>query len=159
MKASPTLTNNLQAVLADLIELHIQGKQAHWNIVGTNFRDLHLQLDEIVDAARQFADDMAERMRALHALPDGRSATVAKSTSLAQFPEGLINTKDAIERIVAALEAAVGTMRKVHDEVDDEDPTTADLLHEFIAKLEQYAWMVNAETMKASASVTAPDAK
>ncbi|MCO4253744.1 Dps family protein [Pseudarthrobacter cellobiosi] len=159
MKASPTLTNNLQAVLADLIELHIQGKQAHWNIVGTNFRDLHLQLDEIVDAARQFADDVAERMRALHALPDGRSATVAKSTSLAQFPEGLINTKDAIERIVAALEAAVGTMRKVHDEVDEEDPTTADLLHEFIAKLEQYAWMVNAETMKASASVTAPDAK
>ncbi len=158
MKASPTLTNNLQAVLADLIELHIQGKQAHWNIVGTNFRDLHLQLDEIVDAARQFADDVAERMRALHALPDGRSATVAKSTSLAQFPEGLINTKDAIERIVAALEAAVGTMRKVHDEVDEEDPTTADLLHEFIAKLEQYALMVNAETMKASATVTAPDA-
>ena len=159
MKASPTLTNNLQAVLADLIELHLQGKQAHWNIVGTNFRDLHLQLDEIVDAARQFADDTAERMRALHALPDGRSSTVAKSTSLAEFPGGLIGTKDAIDRIVAALEAAVGTMRKVHDEVDEEDPTTADLLHEFIAKLEQYAWMVNAETMKASASVTAPDAK
>ena len=159
MKASPTLTNNLQAVLADLIELHLQGKQAHWNIVGTNFRDLHLQLDEIVDAARQFADDTAERMRALHALPDGRSSAVAKSTSLAEFPGGLISTKDAIERIVAALEAAVGTMRKVHDEVDEEDPTTADLLHENIAKLEQYAWMVNAETMKASASVTAPDSK
>ncbi|MET3774322.1 Dps family protein [Arthrobacter nitrophenolicus] len=159
MKASPTLTNNLQAVLADLIELHIQGKQAHWNIVGTNFRDLHLQLDEIVDAARQFADDTAERMRALHALPDGRSSTVSASTSLAQFPDGLISTKDAIERIVAALEAAVGTMRKVHDEVDEEDPTTADLLHEFILKLEQFAWMVNAETMKPTASVTAPDSK
>jgi starvation-inducible DNA-binding protein len=159
MKASPTLTNNMQAVLADLIELHIQGKQAHWNIVGTNFRDLHLQLDEIVDAARAFADDMAERMRALHALPDGRSGTVAKSTSLAEFPQGLINTKDAIDRIVAALEAVVGTMRKVHDEVDEEDPTTADLLHAFIEKLEQYAWMVGAENMKASASVTQPDSK
>ncbi len=88
MKASPTLTNNMQAVLADLIELHIQGKQAHWNIVGTNFRDLHLQLDEIVDAARDFADDMAERMRALHALPDGRSATVAKSTQPGPVPPG-----------------------------------------------------------------------
>ncbi|WP_426998303.1 Dps family protein [Pseudarthrobacter sp. N5] len=159
MKASPTLTNNLQAVLADLIELHIQGKQAHWNIVGANFRDLHLQLDEIIDAARLFADDTAERMRALHALPDGRSETVAKSTSLARFPDGLISTKDAIDRIVAALEAAVGTMRKVHDEVDEEDPTTADLLHAFIAKLEQFAWMVAAETMKTSASVTAPDAE
>jgi starvation-inducible DNA-binding protein len=159
MKASPTLTANLQAVLADLIELHIQGKQAHWNIVGTNFRDLHLQLDEIIDAAREFADETAERMRALHALPDGRSSTVSKSTSLAEFPAGLINTKDAIERIVAALEAAVGTMRKVHDEVDEEDPTSADLLHAIIAKLEQFAWMVNAETMKASTSVTTAGSK
>lgn len=159
MKATPTLTSNLQAVLVDLIELHIQGKQAHWNIVGTNFRDLHLQLDEIIEAARGFADDLAERMRALHALPDGRSSTVSKSTALAEFPAGLINTKDAIDKIVAALEAAVGTMRKVHDEVDEEDPTTADLLHEFIAKFEQFAWMVNAETMRASASVTTPDAK
>jgi starvation-inducible DNA-binding protein len=159
MKASPTLTANLQAVLADLIELHVQGKQAHWNIVGTNFRDLHLQLDEIIDAARAFADETAERMRALHALPDGRSSTVAKSTSLAEFPAGLINTKDAIERIVAALEATVGTMRKVHDEVDEEDPTSADLLHAIIAKLEQFAWMVNAETMKATASVTTADGK
>lgn len=159
MKASPTLTNNLQAVLADLIELHIQGKQAHWNIVGANFRDLHLQLDVIVDAARLFADDMAERMRALQALPDGRSATVANSTSLAPFPDGLISTKDAIDRIVAALEAAVNTIRKVHDQVDEEDPTTADLLHAYIAKFEQFAWLVGAETMKTSASVTAPDNK
>ncbi|MET3951209.1 DNA starvation/stationary phase protection protein [Arthrobacter sp. UYEF36] len=159
MKASPTLTTNLQAVLVDLIEIHVQGKQAHWNIVGTNFRDLHLQLDEIIESARAFADDLAERMRALHALPDGRSSTVSKSTSLAEFPNGLINTKDAIERIVAALEAAVGTMRKVHDEVDEEDPTTADLLHEFIAKFEQYAWLVNAETMRANSSVTTADSK
>jgi starvation-inducible DNA-binding protein len=71
MKASPTLTNNMQAVLADLIELHIQGKQAHWNIVGTNFRDLHLQLDEIVDAARAFADDGGADART--ARPAGRA--------------------------------------------------------------------------------------
>jgi starvation-inducible DNA-binding protein len=159
MKASPTLTANCQAVLVDLIELHVQGKQAHWNIVGTNFRDLHLQLDEIIEAARAFADEMAERMRALHALPDGRSSTVSKSTSLAEFPAGLINTKDAIDKTVAALEAAVGTMRKVHDEVDEEDPTTADLLHAFIAKFEQFAWMVNAETMRATADVAKPETK
>jgi starvation-inducible DNA-binding protein len=47
MKASPTLAGNLQLVLTDLVELHVPGKQARWNIVGTNFRDLHLQLDEM----------------------------------------------------------------------------------------------------------------
>ena len=73
MQASATLSKNLQSVLVDLIDLHVQGKQAHWSIVGKNFRDLHLQLDEIVLAVRVFSDELAERMRALEALPDGRA--------------------------------------------------------------------------------------
>jgi starvation-inducible DNA-binding protein len=157
MKASPTLATNLQMVLTDLIELHVQGKQAHWNIVGTNFRDLHLQLDEIVTSVRLLADETAERMRALHALPDGRSTTVSSDTRLEQFPGGLTSTKDAVKLVTARLERTVKTMRDVHDEVDEEDPTSADLLHAGIARLEQLAWMVNAETMTPGASVTAPD--
>lgn len=156
MKASPTLASNLQRVLTDLIELHMQGKQAHWTIVGTNFRDLHLQLDEIIEAARQFADDAAERMRALHALPDGRSATVSGDTRLDGFPAGLTSTKDAVNLVTARLERTVQTVRDVHDEVDEEDPTSADLLHAVIERLEQLAWMVNAETMAPSAKVTEP---
>ena len=156
MKASPTLAGNLQAVLTDLIELHLQGKQAHWNLVGTNFRDLHLQLDEIIAAARLFADQAAERMRALHALPDGRSTTASAGTRLDGFPEGLTSTKQTVKLITARLERTVQTMRDVHDEVDEEDPTSADLLHAAIERLEQLAWMVNAETMAPTASVTEP---
>lgn len=159
MKASPTLASNLQMVLTDLIELHMQGKQAHWNIVGTNFRDLHLQLDEIIEAARQFADEAAERMRALHALPDGRSRTVSAGTRLEEFPAGLTSTKDAVKLVTARLERTVKTMRDVHDEVDEEDPTSADLLHAVIERMEQLAWMVNAETMTPSAAVTEPAGK
>jgi starvation-inducible DNA-binding protein len=143
--ASQKLSDNLQAVLVDLIELHLQGKQAHWNIVGTNFRDLHLQLDEIVDAARQFADDVAERMRALNATPDGRSSVVAKSTTLAAFDAGEIDTSAAVDAITERLNAVVTTVREVHDPVDEEDPTSADLLHAILERLEQLAWMVSAE--------------
>jgi starvation-inducible DNA-binding protein len=156
MKASPTLTDNMQAVLVDLIELHLQGKQAHWNVVGKNFRDLHLQLDEIIDDARTFADEMAERMRALHAVPDGRSVAVAEGTKIQPFPAGLVSTKDTVGLVVNMLNAAVNTMREVHDQIDEEDPTTADLLHGFIARLEQYAWMVDAENMEPTAEVVTP---
>src|SRR5699024_7553361 len=82
------LAKNLQAVLVDLTGLHLVGKQAHWNIVGPNFRDLHLNLDEVVDIARAAADDIAERMRALHATPDARPAVVAEQASLPEFPQG-----------------------------------------------------------------------
>ncbi|MDF2496629.1 MAG: Ferritin, Dps family protein [Arthrobacter koreensis] len=157
MKASQQLTTNLQAVLVDLIELHLQGKQAHWNVVGKNFRDLHLQLDEIIDDARLFADELAERMRALQAVPDGRSTAVAEGTSLPPFPAGLVDTKDTVTLVVSLLRGTVQTMRDVHDQVDEEDPTTADILHGFIGKLEQYAWMVDAENLAPTATVVTPE--
>lgn len=145
--ASPKLSANLQRVLVDLIELHLQGKQAHWNVVGHNFRDLHLQLDEIVDAARDASDTIAERMRALHASPDGRADTVVATTSLTRFPDGLHDTSEVVDLITVRLNRAAATARDVHDDVDAEDPSTADLLHAIIDTLEKYAWMISAENM------------
>ncbi|WP_311260009.1 DNA starvation/stationary phase protection protein [Microbacterium sp. WCS2018Hpa-9] len=143
--ASATLAANLQLVLVDLIELSLQGKQAHWNVVGRNFRDTHRQLDEIIDAARTFSDTVAERMRALHAVPDGRTDTIAESTSLPAFPMGEVSTTDTIDLVTARLDAVVATIRDVHDAVDEEDPTSADILHAVLESLEQFAWMVSAE--------------
>ncbi|GGF33197.1 Dps family protein [Subtercola lobariae] len=149
--APKELTDALQQVLVDLIELHIQGKQAHWNVVGKNFRDLHLQLDEIIDSAREFSDTVAERMRALHAVPDGRSDTVAATTTLPEYPNGEVDTAETVDLVTVRLESVTATMRDVHDTVDDADPTSADILHAIIEQLEQYAWMVSAENRKATA--------
>ena len=146
--ASPELSENLQKVLVDLIELHLQGKQAHWNVIGTNFRDLHLQLDELVDFARQGSDTIAERMRALDAVPDGRSDTVAAATTLPDFPAYEHGTTEVVDLITARTYAAVDTMRAVHDAVDAEDPSTADLLHQLIDGLEKQAWLIKSENGK-----------
>jgi len=152
-RASDQLANHTQQMLVDLVDLHVQGKQAHWNVVGKNFRDLHLQLDEIVDAGRQFADDLAERMRALYITPDARSVTVAHQSSLPPFPGTEVDTAETVDRIVASLYAVAGTARRIHDDVDAEDPTTADLLHGFLERLEQLAWMTDAENRVANESV------
>jgi starvation-inducible DNA-binding protein len=146
--ASSVLTAYLQQVLVDLIELHLQSKQAHWNVVGTNFRDLHLQLDELVTFARDGSDTIAERMRALDAVPDGRSDTVAATTVLPQFPAYEHDTTEVVDLVTARTYVAVGTMRAVHDGVDAEDPSTADLLHALIDGLEKQAWLIKAENMK-----------
>ncbi|BBX16652.1 DNA starvation/stationary phase protection protein [Mycolicibacterium duvalii] len=146
--ASPELNAALQRVLVDLIELHLQGKQAHWNVVGTNFRDLHLQLDEVADFARTGSDTIAERMRALDGVPDGRSDTVASSTTLPEFPAYERSTGDVVDLITARIYAVVDTLRDVHDGVDAEDPATADILHELTDGLEKLAWLVKSENRK-----------
>ena len=147
-QASTGLSESLQRVLLDLVELHLQGKQAHWNVVGTNFRDLHLQLDELVDFAREASDTIAERMRALDAIPDGRSDTVAAGTSLPQFPGYEHSTGEVVDLITARVYATVDTMRTVHDAVDAEDPSTADILHQLIDGLEKLAWLIKSENRK-----------
>ena len=147
-QASSELSGNLQRVLVDLIELHLQGKQAHWNVVGTNFRDLHLQLDELVDFAREASDTVAERMRALDAVPDGRSDTVAGSTTLPQFPAYEHSTDEVVDLITGRIYATVDTLRTVHDAVDAEDPSTADVLHQLIDGLEKLAWLIKSENRK-----------
>ena len=146
--ASPALAESLQRVLVDLIELHLQGKQAHWNVVGTNFRDLHLQLDEVVDFAREASDTVAERLRALDAVPDGRSDTVASTTSLPDFPAYEHSTGEVVDLVTARVYAAVDTIRSVHDTVDAEDPSTADILHQLIDGLEKQAWLLKSENRK-----------
>jgi starvation-inducible DNA-binding protein len=146
--APPSLPQNLQKVLVDVIELHLQGKQAHWNVVGTNFRDLHLQLDEIVDTAREASDTIAERMRALNAVPDGRSDTVTASTTLPAIPPAELSTTETVDLITARIYTAVETMRTVHDDVDGADPSSGDLLHEIIQDLEKAAWMLKSENRK-----------
>jgi starvation-inducible DNA-binding protein len=147
-QASPELSAALQRVLVDLIELHLQGKQAHWNVVGTNFRDLHLQLDEVVDFAREASDTVAERLRALDAVPDGRSDTVAATTSLPEFPAYEHSTGEVVDLITTRVYAAVDTIRTVHDVVDAEDPSTADILHQLIDGLEKLAWLLKSENRK-----------
>lgn len=144
--ASPQLAADLQAVMVDLVALHLAGKQAHWNIVGPNFRDLHLNLDELVDIAREGSDVVAERMRAIFATPDGRPSVVAADTTLPELPQGEVLTHHAIDHIVSAIAATTGTMRRVHAAVDEADPTSADILHGLIEKLEQQAWFISAET-------------
>lgn len=134
----------LQALLVDLTELAAQGKQLHWNLVGAGFRDLHVHLDEVVDDARGFADVVAERMRAVDATPDARTPTVVGTTTLAPAPSGVVQVGPAVAHVVTALRTVVATARRIHDDVDRADPSSADLLHGVIVRLEQQAWMLAA---------------
>lgn len=149
---SPAFATQMQRLLVDLTELSLQGKQLHWNVVGKNFRDMHHILDEVVDAARDFTDEVAERMRALYILPDGRTGTVAEDTTLAPLPATEVDTATAADLAAAALYATSKTARDIHDDIDAEDPTSADLLHAIITRVEQLAWFIDSENRVANQS-------
>ncbi|GAA4611675.1 Dps family protein [Saccharopolyspora hordei] len=135
----------LQATLVDLIDLHLVAKQAHWNVVGRFFRDVHLHLDELVTVARGFADDVAERASALGVSPDGRARTVAENSGLSKFEGDWRSDREVTEAITQALLEVVRRLRVRIDESDKTDQVTQDLFIDIARELEKQHWMWEAK--------------
>jgi starvation-inducible DNA-binding protein len=136
----------LQDALADYVDLSLVAKQAHWNVVGSNFREAHLHLDELVTLARDYADAVAERAATLGVSPDGRAATVAKTSDVAPFDEGWRSVEDVNDAVVAILASLITRMRERIAVTDEPDPVTQDMLIGQTAKLEEAHWMWQAKT-------------
>ncbi|RKT52086.1 Dps family protein [Saccharothrix australiensis] len=135
----------LQATLVDLIDLSLAAKQAHWNVVGKNFRSVHLQLDELVTTARTYTDEVAERASALGISPNGKAKTVAESSGVPEFPDNWLKEEDVVTAVVAALAKLIERLRDRIDETDKSDLVTQDLLIEITKQLEQAHWMWQAQ--------------
>ncbi len=138
----------LQATLVDLIDLSLIAKQAHWNVVGPNFRSAHLQLDELVDAARQYVDDVAERANAIGISPNGKARTVWRAPACRTIPDNWQSVESTVAAIVNILGEMIKRLRKRIDETDKSDLVTQDLLIEIAQELEKQHWMWQAQTAK-----------
>lgn len=135
----------LRATVVDLIDLSLIAKQAHWNVLGRNFRSVHLALDELVSAAREFTDAAAERATAIGVSPDGRAVTVAKEAAGLDFPDGWQQDTDVINAIVQNLDTVIGRLRERIELTEKPDAVTQDLFIEIAGRLEQLHWMWQAQ--------------
>ena len=147
MPADPkaVVIKDLQSTLAELIDLALIGKQAHWNVVGPHFRSIHLQLDEIVDTARLSSDRVAERIATLGSVPEGRSAAVAASSKLPEFPDGQVHVEEAVARVGEVIDTMATRIRERILRVGESDPVSQDALIEASDELEKQAWMLRAQ--------------
>jgi starvation-inducible DNA-binding protein len=134
----------LQATLVELIDLSLQGKQAHWNVVGPAFKPVHEFLDELTGEYRAWYDMVAERLTAIGVAPDGRSATVSASTPLAPFPAGPIGDRAALAAIEERVALVVDRVRTRAEDLAEVDLASQDLLVELLRGLEKQRWMLRA---------------
>jgi starvation-inducible DNA-binding protein len=135
----------LQQTLVDLIDLGLIAKQAHWTVIGTQFRSLHRQLDEVVEVVRAHADTVAERAAAIGVAPDGRAGTVAATSRVPQPPDGWQNDEEVVAFFVDVYAKVISRLRERVTEIAYTDPVSQDLLIGVTADLEKQYWMFQAE--------------
>lgn len=135
----------LQSNLSDLIDLSLQGKQAHWNLVGPHFRSVHLELDEIIAAARNGSDEVAERIATLGASPDGRVGQVDSETRLDAFPGGFQTVEATVTAYSDRLALTIEGLRTSIATLDDLDPISQDMLISISSQFEKQLWMLQSQ--------------
>jgi starvation-inducible DNA-binding protein len=146
-KTREGVIKELNARLADSIDLMTQAKQAHWNVKGPNFIALHELFDKIVEDAESWADDIAERAVALGGIAYGTARVVAKQSSLKEYPLDISAGADHVEALSTTLAnygAAVRAAIDIADKLGDAD--TADLFTGISRDADKYLWFVEAHT-------------
>lgn len=139
------VTSLLQQNLVNLVDLALLMKQAHWNVIGPNFRSVHLQLDEIIATVRGASDEVAERIATLGIAPDGRSETVSNTSELQRYPSGFVKVPETVGHVADALKATIDALRSAIEQVGDPDPISEDMLIGISAALEKHLWMLQAQ--------------
>ena len=140
-----TVAQALQATLVELIDLSLLGKQAHWNVIGPQFRSVHLELDEIVDLARVSSDRVAERIATIGISPDGRAETVGTTSELPPFPDGFVPATEAVQRVTQAMDTVAVRMKERIVAIGDDDPVSQDILIGTTDEVEKAAWMLRSQ--------------
>ncbi len=131
--------------LADATDVMLASKQAHWNVKGRTFFQLHELFDKINESAEEWVDLLAERIVQLGGTADGTVQATAKRTSMAPYPLEITRGEDHVEAMSNAL-ASFG--KKVRSAIDKTgkagDADTADIFTEISRDVDKYLWFVEA---------------
>lgn len=131
--------------LADTFDLYSQLKQAHWNVKGEEFFQLHQLFDLIAGEVLEFVDSIAERVTALGGYATGTVRMAAETSALPEYPVDALGSRDHIVAVADRLGQYANTIRAAIDEADEHgDKSTADLYTEISRTIDKRLWFVEA---------------
>lgn len=132
----------LTPVALGLQALAVNGKQAHWNVRGSNFIAIHELLDTIVAHAQDGADLAAERIVALGLPIDARVSTVAAKTAATNVPAGFAQWEDVIRGVIADIDAVSADVQAAVDGLDEVDLSSQDVVISIKQALDKDRWFL-----------------
>ena len=135
----------LQGCLADGIDLYNATRQAHWNVKGPHFGELHKLFEEFYNALQTSTDDLAERIVQLGGTACGTTQVLEKTTRLPAYPTDLYAGMDHVKALADRYAMVAKTLRDGIDQTDEAgDADTADLLTEQSRATDKMLWMIEA---------------
>lgn len=141
LKEVATLLNTL---LADEYLLYTKTRNAHWNIQGKNFNELHKFFESQYGSLDIIIDDTAERVRALGHFAMGSLKDFLKVARLSEQTDDFGDQDHIIQTLLEDHKSIIRSLRKDITIIADEfkDLGTADFMTGLMEQHEKMAWML-----------------
>jgi starvation-inducible DNA-binding protein len=139
------IADELNARLADGLDLHSQIKVAHWNIKGPQFPALHPLFETFAVSLAAFNDAIAERGVTLGAKALGTARHVAQTSRLPEYPQETTRDMDHVRLLADRIEKYLEGLRETRVAAEKlADTDTVDLLTGIVSEFEKNAWFLRA---------------
>ncbi len=144
----------LNKTLAATLDLKTQVKQAHWNVKGTDFYQLHELFDELAGELEEYIDLVAERVTALGGYALGTARAAASNSILPEYPFDILDGKDHVTALADRFAAYAQHVREAIAKSNDlGDADTADIYTEISRTIDKRLWFLEAH-LQGSATTT-----
>jgi starvation-inducible DNA-binding protein len=140
----------LQQLTVDLLALHNMYKEAHWDLTGPLYLQLHEYYQQQADFYQQQADTFAERVLHLGASVDGRYSTIARTTKLAEMPAGYLTDDHSIKLLLDRVTVLQKEIYQLIGETEGSDPPTSNKLQDLAYSVDKDLWQLRAHLQRPS---------
>ena len=138
----------LQQVTVDLLALFNLYKEAHWDMTGPLYLVLHEYYQQQADYYRLQSDVFAERVLHLGYTIDGRYSTVAKTSSLPDFPAGFLTDNQTLHLLIERVTIFQKEVYKGIKETENSDPPTSNKLQELAFAIDKNLWQLRSHIQR-----------
>lgn len=139
------LVTLLNQQLADTFDLYSQTKQAHWNVKGPQFFQLHELFDKLAADLLPNIDDMAERATTLGGTALGTAKMAAKASRLEEYPATVTGGTECLETLIDRYATlAASTREAIETSAKLGDADTSDLFTGISRGLDKSLWFLEA---------------
>ena len=134
---------SIQPLLASSLYMARIAKHAHWNVTGPNFIGIHRLLDEVYEAAEDWADSLAERIRGLGGTALGTPDQMIEGSLLKLKGDYAVeNQEEYIDLVASSLGLLSKAFRVRVEALDDSDPGTSNMLQDLTLKADHFIYLL-----------------